>query len=232
MKRSVVVTISLALAVVSTAAVAQEPTPERFAKQGAFILSADRLFGVSNFSATTSQNGSDSTVSGTQVNLLWGSSNVPDVGSNPYTTPRLSFDYAVVEGVTIGGSVGYSLVTGKNEANGQSNDRPSTGTLTAMARGGYVVPFGPHGLWLRGGFTYFNASTSTPAVNGATTKSSLSGFAVSLEPTFVLVPFEHVGFTAGLVVDFPLAGSSDSNGQSVTAKVTNYGALCGVLVTF
>jgi hypothetical protein len=229
MKRSVVVAC-LAFPVYSSVAAAQES--DRFAKQGAFILSADRLFGVSNYSATTSQNGRDQTVSGTQANFVWGSSAIPSVGSNPYTTPRLSFDYAVVDGVTIGGSVGYGLVTGKTESNGQSADSPSTGTLTAMARGGYVIPVGRHGVWLRGGFTYFNASTSSTAVDGTTQKSSLSGFALSLEPTFVFSPFEHVGFTGGIVVDIPLAGSSDSGGQSVSTKVTNYGVLFGLLVTF
>ena len=235
MKRSFVVPacLALALSVFSSVAAAQETPSDRFAKQGAFILSADRLFGVSNFSATTSQNGRDSTVSGTQANFLWGSSSVPNVGGNPYTTPRLSFDYAIVDGVTIGGSVGYALVNGKTESNGQSADQPTTGTLTAMARGGYVIPIaGRHGIWLRGGFTYFDVSTSTPAVNGSTQKSSLNGFALSLEPTFVFSPIEHVGFTGGIVVDIPLAGSQDNGGNSVTTKVTNYGALLGVLVTF
>lgn len=220
---------TFAIMAFSSSASAQES--DRFAKQGSLIFSADRLFGGSNYSATRSQNGQDQTESGTQINFLWGSSST-NLGSNPYTTPRLSFDYAVVDGVTVGGSVGYSYVSSKTEANGQSQDGPSTGTLAAMVRGGYVIPLQQHGIWLRGGFTYFNASTTSTAQGGASNKSSLSGFAVSLEPTFVFHPFQHVGFTGGIDIDFPITGSQESNGQSVTAKVTNYGVMFGMLVDF
>ena len=223
--------VVLACMSIPAAARAQD-APERFASKSTFMISADRLFGVSNYSATTSQNGRDQTVSGTQANLLWGSAAIPDVGTNPYTMPRLSFDYAIIDGVTIGGSVGYALVNGKTEANGQSSDRPSTGTFAAMARGGYVIPLGRHGVWLRGGFTYFNSSTTTTAVDGSSQKSSVGGFAVTLEPTFVFSPFDHFAFTGGIVVDVPVSGSSDSGGPSVSLKVTNYGALFGVLVSF
>jgi hypothetical protein len=232
MHRPIVIVAALACAALTRNAAAQEPPPEHFRHGGTLLFSADRLFGVSNYSVTSSRGGQDQTVSGTTANLLWGRPEISGVGSNPYTTPRLSFDYVVVDGVTVGGSLGYTFGSGKSESNGQASDRPSVGTLTFMARGGYVIPIGQHGIWLRGGFTYFNATTTSAPVNGAAQKSSVDGLSLALEPTFVFSPFAHVAFTAGVVVDFPLSGSQDQSGQSVDTKVTNYGAMVGVVTYF
>jgi hypothetical protein len=229
---------------------------------GSVIISADRLFGVSawsgssSISTTTTSGGAQSSApvkvdaegSGTQVNLLWGSSGTGGGGENPFAVPRLAIDFFVGNGVTVGGSFGFASTSGSSKSTthrfsqGSSTsidknaDLPDISSFVVAPRFGVVVPAGKQvAFWLRGGVTYFHSSSeeteTTPATSsggGTSTKTtgSSSGTALTFEPTLVIMPAPHVGLTLGPVFDIGLEGSAEAEGTatqggtSVTFRAT------------
>jgi hypothetical protein len=157
---------------------------------------------------------------------------------NPYTTPRFSVDYAVIDHLTLGGSIGFMTSSGstddKNTATGvtRSQDHDSASAFVLTPRVGYYLPFDMFGLWLRGGFTFYHLSDTPPA--GAPGATTGNGFAIDLEPTFVINVTKGFGLYAGVVCDIPLSGSQSTDlggGTSVSAdyKLFNFGITTGMM---
>lgn len=207
---------------------------DRFSAKGTMIVSAERAFGVTTTAVSADGGGGNSqTEHQTQFGLLWGSS------GSAFTVPRLGFDVVVVDHVTVGGSVGF--VTGSSSVetnvNGQSSsqDGPKSTTLAFAPRGGYLFQWDNLGLWLRGGFTYWSTASEGQAssAGGASGKSTTTGFAIDLEPTFLWSPVTHFAFTAGVVLDVPISGSvSADGGGSADRKVSNAGVVAGLCAWF
>jgi hypothetical protein len=213
------------------------PPTGQFGEQGQFIFSADRLFGVSIWSDNIdADNNATRKTSGTTINVLFGTdANI----TGPFSTPRFGFDFTVAKSVTIGGSIGVTSQTGSQESgNGAtttSQDTPSVTAFSFAPRAGYILMINPMlSLWLRGGLSYFTASISSKTPTETDT-TSLNEFAVDLEPQLVITPIPHMGFTAGLLGDIPLAGNgkfettgANASSQDVTRKVTNWGLALGL----
>ena len=233
--------VVLSLLLVPAAARAASPG----ISHGTMMVSAERLFGLSISRATQDIGNGESSVDQTQFGLAlapW--SPAPNI----YQTPRLAFDLAIIDGLTVGGSLG--LVIGQLDTSttvgGTTADTkgPSFTTFLLAPRAGYVLGLSHLiGLWLRGGITYFNASTHTDAsVLGpnVTRSQTIWGIALNLEPTLLVSPFEHVSFTAGILVDLPLAGKQSSERTmgnvttttSVDYTIRNFGLVAGMLVRF
>jgi len=142
-----------------------------------------------------------------------------------YSFPRLGFDYVLVPNVTIGGNIlfystlGGHHTTEQTSANGQSMsltyDSPSALIFGLAPRGGYILPLNDlFSLWLRGGLSFFTSSVKTTDANGSTHSNSTNQLALDLDPQIVFLPLPHLGITAGLTADIPLAGGHSTTDTS------------------
>ncbi len=233
-------------------------------QSGGFILSAERLFGLSFWSFHAQRDpgpvpgstGLDTTTSGTSFSLLFGSnlgSTSTSAGGSfggtlpsPYMTPRLAFDFLPIESLTIGGSIGFLTSSGETESlNNAPRDTATITVFTLTPRVGYVIPI-TDGIyfWPRLGVTYFswNATTNPPpavppAPQQPEVSTTLSGFAIDIEPAFVFALVPHFGISLTPVADIPLAGSlsqdpADPNEPDTRVKIRNIGATAGILGFF
>jgi hypothetical protein len=223
------------------------------ADKGHFFVSADRVFGITwtQLSSEVTRNNTtetDKASATTTVGLLWNSGTGSGKVAVAYLIPRVGIDFTVIDGLTVGGNIGYTHSSGSYESttkNGSVSTTVSgdTGTSSGFLfapRVGYILPLGaPIGLWLRGGLTYYNHSNEdAPDNNGNKDSNTWSGLGLNLDPQFVVTPVEHLFFTAGLAVDIPLTGSYETKnyngaGTAVTTtydhyKFTNIGLTFGV----
>jgi hypothetical protein len=200
---------------------------------GQIFFSADRLFGLSFWSSKTDQDGGvTDTVSGTDINLLWGDS------TTPYSTPRLGLDFVVAQGFTVGGSIAFINKTGKFERSGggfnASADTPTTTAFALAPRLGYLLPVNPMiGFWFKGGITYFSSKTEAKSMTG-TSSTTVTGLAFNIEPELIITPVPHFGLTVGAVGDIGLSGTTTFQPESGPStdhatKVTNFGIIAGIL---
>src|SRR6185503_16247129 len=123
---------------------------------------------------------------------------------SPYEIPRAAFDYGVASGFTVGGSVGFFSGTGSTKTEpamgGASVERDdaSVTMFTVAPRLGYVLPFTTtFAFWPRAGVTYYNIGTSSTntATPPVTTKGTISGLGINVEPMFVYTPVSHFGIS-------------------------------------
>ncbi len=230
---------AMGILVTTTTANAQQ-SPE-FGQRGEFIIGVDRLMPLLSYSHDSvdfTQDNVKTTISTSQWSMSWfyGGTGDPDLA---YTVPRLGFDYAVANNVTVGGNLLLFYTMGANQTTKtEGNDvetsttvgQPNTVLFGIAPRAGYIFRFSNMlGLWLRGGFTLFtqtSSATSNPTDNtSVTNKTSETQFSLNLEPQIVFTPLPHVGLTAGLAMDIPLAGSAtqeqDTTGpnESTVTKV-------------
>jgi hypothetical protein len=181
------------------------------------VVTAERLFGFVHTSQTTTVDGADTTMTGTEFSLF----------SNPlaaiavYSTPRLALDVFAVEHLSLGGSVGFFTFS---QSGVGSNG--VTGFLVAP-RVGYAIPLSRVvSFWPRVGLTYITLSG-----NGSGSGSS-SLTAVTVEAPFVFAA-RHVYVSVAPTLDLGVGGSSSANDglggtASVSQKETDYGVQCAL----
>jgi hypothetical protein len=257
-------TFGVLLGTLLTTSLAKAEAKGAFGQQGEFIVSADRLVPVFSFVSVSQTipgvpapglNKVVETNSQTAFSLLLGGTPGAPPEATFFTFPRLGLDYVVVPRITIGGDLLFYATLGGNSttetdfANGASRSvtvsAPSTLVFGVAPRGGYILPLSDlFSLWLRGGFSFYTASTKTQngtGNNAMTTSNNTNQLALDLDPQIVVTPLPHIGITAGLTADIPIAG-----GHSVTVEtppnpsVTNsagssifyFGAELGILVWF
>jgi hypothetical protein len=234
--------LSVVASTMAVAPVARAAAPAL--EHGTMMISAERLFGLSVGRTTTDINNGRVSRDQTHFGLFLAPSSPI---SHVFLIPRLAFDVAVIDGLTLGGSLGFvisdygtSTTVGGNTVD---QSEPSVTTFLIAPRVGYSLGISRVvSLWLRGGISYWSASSQAdPGVfGGNVTRVSAWGLSVDLEPTLVISPFEHVGFTAGLAIDLPAAGKASTermNGAvttttSVDTRVRNFGIMAGMLVSF
>jgi hypothetical protein len=257
--------VAASVGVLLTGSLARAQAHDGFGRQGQFILSADRLVPVFSFVHTSRDEFTPpvgasklvTTNNQTAISLLWGSrSSVAD--SDPagaaarmfFTVPRVGFDYVIVPNVTIGGdivlfftlggSAGSETTFNNGTTTTTSVDDPSSLIFGVAPRGGYILELSNlFSLWLRGGFSYYVASTKTTNGN-QTVSNSQNQFALDLDPQFVITPVPHFGITAGLTADIPLTGGHGtetdrpgvSTSSSAAASVLFIGVTAGLLGYF
>lgn len=250
-------TISAAVALASLLALGSADAQDRpFGATGQMILSADRLFGLHFWSVKTEQNAmganpaSTITLSGTDIDLLWGTSfgggsAIAAGSADVYQIPRLAFDYVFGPGITVGGALGYLHRAGSSSTTTNSTtvsrDQPSANGFLLSPRGGYALALNPLlAIWLRAGISYFSLSDEgTNNAGTTTTKHNLHGFSLGLDPQLVITPIANAGFMVGPIADIPLSGNfnTEQTGMMNTSvdssvKVSNYGVSAGMLVYF
>lgn len=235
---------------VSSSALAQDAG---LGAEGSMALSADRLFGIYAYKNTEEQKDqnttTESTESGTDIALLWANA------SSPMAIPRLSFDFFVAEGISVGGSAGFIRGTSKYErkvnGNGATADGPTITAFAFAPRVGYAMMFDDTlGLWIRGGVTYMNIKAKSEESQGTQTiegTNSVNYLDLTVEAPFIISPAPNFAITVGPVIDFPLSGKSkdeqkvtdSANGQTNTTeseteytKTQNLGIAVGLVGWF
>lgn len=228
---------------------------DRFSAKGQMAFSADRLFGFYGYSASTSYDVPnvgeyEFKQGGSEFSLLWGPSSVPGIFAvNPYATPRLSFDYFVIDGLSVGGSIAYAKAGGEykqekgppNTVLAPSSDTPEVRMFAFSPRVGYAYMFSDIiGIWPRGGFTY--AQLTTEEQVGDREEETSKVFSLDIEAMLVIVPKQHFAFVVGPVIDFGLTGSSKHKETPMPAvnrpdwdrdaKLHTYGIAAGMLGYF
>jgi hypothetical protein len=202
----------------------------RLGQKSQLIFSADRLVPLFAYNANKENNtdGSTSTTTQSSFSLLPNFNNF--VNGNFYNVPRVGVDFAVIENLTIGGSVilyfsaGGSVTDKAPNGASVSHDTPSYTLFGFAPRVGYTLHLSDlFTFWPRGGFSYYTFSAKTTDVNGQTTtidKTSQNQFAIDLEPMFALTPVQNFFFFFGPVIDIPLSGSVTRGGSVSTPTTT------------
>jgi len=241
-----------------------------FGQPGQFIIEGNRLFQLIAFDDVSQQipgaGGGEvskvtNTTQSTTVALLYGSNGnttgVYDKTTSDlfYTVPRVGFDYVLLPNVTIGTdlvvlfTLGGHNTTETDYTNGSNTTttNPNNGVtgFGITPRGGYILQLADMwSLWLRGGFSYYVATTTLPTVSAAgvtsTNNVTVDEFGIDLEPQMVFTPVPHVSFTAGITADIPIAGgisAHNTTGDTSTTSSANssifyLGLDLGMLVHF
>lgn len=176
----------------------EERESERsFGSSGEFAISAERLVSFARTGRVIKQDGPDQKDTVTRLNLLL-NENADVLG---YSAPRLAFDVFVMDGLSIGGALGFSSVSGDLDQR----------QVTVAPRFGYALMFGEVvGIWPRVGVTYQDQKTAEAKVG------ILAG---TVELPLVLVPAPQALITIGPSLDFTLVGKYNPTGP---VERTNY----------
>jgi hypothetical protein len=169
----------------------------------------------------------DYSSSGGDISLLFGG------GRTFSAVPRVAFDAIFRGGFTIGGSVGLVASAGKQEGNElrSESDLPSLGGALFATRAGYFLAAGKVGVWLRGGFTYVQASSEVDVATGAaviTTKTNVSAWCFTLDPQLVIVAAPRVGITVGPLFDIAMSGTDKTETGTQVAEADYRTSASGV----
>ncbi len=203
---------------------------ERFNQSGSFAVGAERLFGVSWDKQSADFNGGSVSVSETSVSVLG-----KQVSSDPFAGPRIAFDYFVTDGISVGGSVGYSSISTSGELNSSAAGASLSGADNTLRgwivspRVGYGYAFNDNvGIWPRLGFTYVGMSIS----GNGNTDLKQHYFALSAEVPIVFTPVPHTMLTIAPTVDWGFSGSEGNSSNSVDSTAIALGLHAGLGVWF
>lgn len=183
----------LALTAVASPGFAQE-----FGSKGDVVFSAERVFGFQSTHVEEDPEGPADEYDNdwTYFGIGWRGTYISDF--SPYDVPRFGFDFLVIDGLSIGGSVGFASIKGDD---GPFVDNDGSAFLL-VGRVGYVHMFNEViGIWPRGGLNYhsFNVDDSFDE----------NGFGLNLECMFPIVPRDYWGFLVGPTVDLDVGGGRD-----------------------
>ena len=197
MRKTGAATIAAALTFGSTTALAQKA---EFGSQGTAAFSADRLFG---FYAATEELEFPAPVGDVETDYShFGFGWQGLIHGTPYSVPRFAFDYFIIDGLNIGGSIGYANI----EVDPEGPPEGDRSAFIFAPRVGYVWMFSDViGFWLRGGFTFHSMEDDTGFVDDF----EESAFALTIDPVFPIFPTDHFGFVVGPVIDFSVTGERD-----------------------
>jgi hypothetical protein len=183
------------------------PTPawaQNLSDQGTFAVSADRLMGLIRTQQTRDLDDvpGEQTLTTNDFSFL-GRGPV----ASPLSNPRVAFDYFVIDGLSIGGSIGYWSQTGRvRDESGRRWDLDDQSALVFAPRVGYLALFSDHvGIWPRGGFSFYSL-TGDSYVPGDWTAS---GLAFNVDVPFVFIPAPHTAILVGPGLDVTLFGGGE-----------------------
>ncbi len=176
--------------------------------KGDAIFSAERLMGIAA-THEFEEGPPDRNQDVTAVSFGW------RLAASPYETPRVAFDYVVLDQFSIGGSLGYASYA----PDGGNN----VSLFLLSGRAGFLHSFSHViAIWPRGGFTYHNVSTDP--------NRSENGFGLDLECPFTFSPTAHFAFEVGPAFDIDLFGKNDpGDPPSVNHNWRSFGIHAGLL---
>ena len=137
---------------------------------------------------------------------------VGGVTPNPFAIPRLGIDYITGSGVTVGGGVGFSRISGSVNNRSKSEDIGSMLLYTLTPRVGYRIPLSERiDFTPRAGLTLAGASVSA-ADNGRS--SSIFAVAVGADAPFVFRLTPSFNLLAGAAIDYTVAATVSTESSS------------------
>jgi hypothetical protein len=206
-----------ALVLLSAVSLPALATAQELGAKGDVVFSADRMMGISGTHVAGENGPADYENDWTSFSFGWRGS--PD--TSPFDLPRVSFDYLIIDHLSIGGSLGYFEVN--------PDEGAEYSAFLFNPRVGYALAFGRVvGMWPRGGFTYhsLNAEFGNDDVEE-------SGFALSVECPFTFSPTPHFAFHVGPTFDIDMFGERDpSPVDSGDRKFRSFGLNAGLLGWF
>jgi hypothetical protein len=175
------------------------------AAPGDWALGVERVFGFSRITTRTKVGTGTESTSVTTASLF------SDVGgSHGYSTPRLSLDYVLTSGVSLGGAVAYQSVSSDD------NNDSVKGWLFAPRIGFFASVTSGFGLWPRGGITYISLDPGGGDSHTAT--------ALTVEvPLVFLVAGRRLGLDVMPYVDLGVGGGTDTVDQKTTELGLQFG---------
>lgn len=191
---------------------------QEFAVKKTLAVSGDRLFGIYLTQAHADVPGGDWDSDATEIGLLWQGG-----GLTPYTQPRASVDFFIIDHLSLGGSLAYFNVDGDNEFNGAFGGWEGNAFLFAPRVGGAWMFSDVFGIWPRGGLSYYS--------NGNGDGDHAWQLAFTAECAFILSPWQNFAFTLGPAFDIGMVGNyvddADGNDPEVEYDVRfhNFGLL-------
>lgn len=190
----------------------EEKDSERtFGNSGELAITAERLVGISRTTRKIKLVGPDQKDSVTRVHLFLNQNGDP-LG---YSAARLAFDVFVMDGLSLGGALGYS-----SDADGATQSE-----FLVAPRLGYALMFSELvGVWPRAGVTYQDQKLANAKV------ALLAG---TVEAELVLVPTANVVITLGPSYDFGLVGKYNPDpGAKTDLAQDEFGFSAGLGVFF
>jgi hypothetical protein len=202
------------LATVTVTPSARAESGARGLAQSPVIIDADRLMPLLTYESVTitDPNSKNSvTLSGVSASVLNSGSRLTF-----YTRPRIGIDSVVGSGVTVGASawvgtdfsqdVSEKIANTSVQPNGRSD--PKTTYWGVAPRVGWILPLHDAiAFWPRAGVEYHKSNTSTVTNRGTTSGGDQQyQFALDIDATLVLLPFDHFGVTVTAYGAIPLVG--------------------------
>jgi hypothetical protein len=195
---------------------------QTFGPQGTAAFGADRLFGFYsvNLEVEPPDPAPTQEFEWTQFGFGWEGPLHP----SPYTIPRLSFDYFVIDSLSIGGSISYASL----DQDEPGNEDDDSSAFILAPRVGYVWMFSDViGFWLRGGITYHSYDDE-----GVLGDFEETGLAFTADPVFVITPVTHFGFVVGPLLDITITGEREFGPAEADTRYTNFGIAMGPIGWF
>jgi hypothetical protein len=242
--------LALGLAALCLFAAKPAMAQDELGKAGGFVVAAERVMGFTHTEmklkgTRTVGNGPNPAVVDYTYKQTWDQFDFLGKGdvTDPWVAPRIGFDYFIIDGLSLGGSIVYASTStdGSVDVGNTSNDldKVDSTAFVIAPRVGYAFMFTPVvGLWPRGGLSYWSITQDTnPPGNNPTDEFKASGLTFSAEAMLVIAPVEHAAFLVGPTLDFPiLSGGTDEQGNRSDdfddVKITTYGIQAGVGVWF
>jgi hypothetical protein len=169
--------------------------------RGGIALGADRVVGFVHSSWTYEDDISNADTTVTRDNFAF---ITQGAGIGPWSAPRLSFDYFVIDHLSIGGSLGYWSESVENDPPGPGSGEADASGFLLAPRVGYAYMFTRvFGIWPRGGLTIASGSSEFGPVGG---DASFTGVAFSIDVPLVLSPGDHFAFLLGPTFDIGFGG--------------------------
>ena len=198
---------------------------------GQFTVAVERITGLYFDRETRKPSGGSSTTQKTTHLALLG-----NTGGSPSATPRAAFDYFIIDGLSLGGSISYM----SNAPSGGGSQK----LFMLSPRVGYAYAFDDtFSIWPRLAFTYAHLSQaqSVPTTSGGTASATASTnlTQLNLEAMLGISPFKHVAFLVGPYLDLGLGGSTSvpsyagsSSNTKTDEKLTSFGLTAAILAYY
>jgi len=218
--------VAVSCAVPLVLSVSSARAQERLGEEHQVILSADRLIPLYSYTVDKEADlaGTRDSYAESRISLVSG----PFSGNNPngdpdmfnvFDVPRLSFDFTVIKGLTLGASAIVFFTVGGSHTHTNartgvetSGDSNSYRLFGVAPRVGYILPLGNSNFyfWPRGGISFYSLNIKTAAGGGTFDSDTFTLWALDFEAPFAFSPVPHLAFTLGPDADIPLTGSHSS----------------------
>ena len=177
------------------------------AKVPSLSLSLERVGGIGYAKASSSESGSDASVS----LVAFG---VGGVTPNPFAIPRLGLDFILPSQITLGGAIGFTRLSASTSDSGKSQDIGSVFLYTATPRIGYRIPLSEHvDLTPRAGLTFAGASFSP---SGSKSSASVFALAIGADAPLAFRLTDSFNLLAGAALDYTVSATVTTESTTTT----------------